>query len=280
MKDLPKIIILSVLVIILSLSFVYFYFFKLDLYRLKQHLKKDIKRGDIVLFLPDWEKNDILALDGLPIFTSSQNQYVNLYGFKRLFVIKNTMHYKSSSIPLINEMFSNKKMNFGPYNLEEFRLPDFNLSDKVERLRVSVEDENGRRSCTKEKDKYRCGDMGWQYVGLTTVDINGQMSECIWAHPIGEKRIIIESDLPVGLSGNFIFYRALASTSGFDTVKPEVQTAIYINDKPQFSSVTIRQRDWIKDRFKFPESNPKSVRIEITTPQEYKNHFCFNLEGF
>jgi hypothetical protein len=280
MKDLPKIFILSGLVIILALLFFYFYFFRIDLYRIKQRLKKEIKRGDIVLFLPDWEKNDILALDGLPLFTSSAREYVNLYGFTRLFIIQNRRHYKPTSTPLLNELFLNKRLDFGHYQLEEFRLPDFNLSSYVDSLKVSIEDEKGRRVCPREKDKYKCGDMGWQYVGLATVDVNGQMAECIWAHPIANKRIIIEADLPSGLAGNFVFYRALSSTSGFDPIKPEVQTAIFINDRHQFSSVLIRQREWVKDRFKFGDGSPQSLRIEVTTPQEYKNHFCFNLEAF
>ncbi|MCX7959231.1 MAG: hypothetical protein N3B13_09305 [Deltaproteobacteria bacterium] len=281
MKNLPKIIIAAGLIIIFSLLFFYLYFLKADLIRLKGTLKKILRKGDIVIFFPDWEKNDILSLNGLPVTVSQDRQYLNLYGFKRAFIVKNTKHYHNKNFPLLNEMLPNKRFTSGMYEVEEYQLPLWNLSEHSEHFRVYVLNGNEKNECRKDEDKkYRCGDMGWQYVGLATVDINGQQSECIWAHPIGGKKIIIETELNPAISGNFIIYRGLATTSGFDINKPEIFSDVYINENKVFTASISRQREWLKDKFNIKEEKGKSLRIEIFSPQEYKNHFCFNIEAF
>ncbi len=278
-KNLPRILILASLVLVLGLLFFYFYFIKADIIRLRSYLKNEIKKSDIILFFPDWEKNDILALDGFPVITSKENHYINLYGFNRLFIIKNTKRYNNKSIPIKNEMLLNRKLGKGIYSIEEFRLYGFNLTEQIEKFRVSIEVDDKKSSCPFDNGVYKCGTMGWQYVGKATVDVDGQQAECIWAHPMGGKKIIIEADLPVTISGDFVFYRALASTSGFDPSKPEVITKIFINDQQVLSSTTSRNREWIKEKFSFKNPKPSRLRIEIFTTQEYKNHFCFNLEA-
>ncbi len=280
MKDLPKVFIIAGIIIIFILLFFYLYFLKKDIIRLKSALKNEVKKGDIILFFPDWEKNDILSLDGLPIITSQENQYLNLYGFNRLFLIKNTKHYKKTSIPIINELLLNKKSSIYPYDIEEYRLPAFNLSDRINELRVSVSDEKTRNICPKEHNKFICGEKGWQYIGLTTVDINGQTTECIWAHPIGKKKIIIEADIPAAIAGDFILYRALASTSGFDHNKPEIIIEIFINNEPITSYKVSNSREWQKNKFSYKKDRAINLRMEITTPQEYKHHLCINMEAF
>lgn len=280
MKNLPKIIIIAALIIILSLLFFYLYFFKADLIRLKVSLKKELQKNDIVIFFPDWEKNDILSLDGLPLITSLENQYLNLFSFRRAFVVKNSRHYKKENLPLINEMLLNKKYSIGNYRVEEYKLPDFNLSEMIDKLNVFVLDADSKNQCSYEKNVYKCGEMGWQYVGLSVVDINGQKAECIWAHPIGGKKVIIEAQLVPRLAGDFIFYQALASTSGFDIKKPEVKTEIFINNLPVHSASISGSKEWNKSKFSFKREKPKSLRVEIFSPAEYKNHFCFNIEAF
>ncbi len=280
MKNLPKIFIIAGLIIIFALLFFYTYFLRGDIIRLKTTLKKEVKSGDIVIYFPDWEKNDILSLDGLPIIVSQEKHYLNLYGFKRTFIVKNTKSYTNKDIPILNEMLLNKRYNAGRYEVEEYRLPFFNLSSQIDNIEVYLEQDEHQTECKKESQKYKCGESGWQYVGLTTVDINGQLAECIWAHPIGGKKIIIRANLPIMISGNFIFYGALASTSGFDYNKPEIDINIFINEKKVFSSKVLREREWLKNKFTFKEEKGRSLKIEIYTPSEYKNHFCFNIEAF
>lgn len=278
-KNLPQILILAGLILILGLLFFYFYFIRVDIIKVKSLIRKELQKTDLLLFFPDWEKNDILSFDGLPVITSKENQYINLYGFKRLFIVKNTKYYRNSGIPVLNDMLFNKKTNIGIYSVEEFSLYSFNLSEHTREFRVYTEDTGKRELCPLERERHRCGRMGWQYVGMEKVDIDGQRAECIWAHPIGGKKIIIEAALPPTLAGNFVFYRALASTSGFDTIKPAVSTTIFINDEHTYSSTISHKREWIRDRFTFKAERPSRLRIEIFTPQEYKNHFCFNLEA-
>lgn len=280
MKDLPKVTLIALFIVILSLSFFYFYFFKLDLVKLKSTLKREVKKGDIVLFVPDWEKNDILSLDGLPIITSLENQYLNLYTFRHLFVVKNTSHYKNTAFPLLNEVLLDRGFNIGRYRIEKYRLPDFNLSEYMESLKVYLKSEEDKRECVKEKGIYRCGEMGWQYVGLADVDVNGQKAECIWAHPIGGKTIVIESEIIPKIAGRFFMYSALASTSGFDSNKPEVKTSLFINGKLALTTSISNRREWIKKSFSSGLERPKDLRIEIFSEREYKNHFCFNIEAF
>ncbi len=280
MRNLPGVFIIAGLIIIFALLFFYLYFIKADILRLKENLKKEIKKGDIIVFFPDWEKNDILSLEGLPVIVSQDRQYLNLYGFRRAFIVKNTKTFQSKALPLLNEMLLNRKFSSGRYDVEEYALPLWNLSSQINDIGVYVSDETEKRACLKETGKYRCGDMGWQYVGLSAVDINGQQAECIWAHPIGGKNIIIETQLPRSVSGNFIIYRALASTSGFDFDKPEVITNLFINDEKVFSSAIHRQKEWQKDKFAYKSDTGRTLKIEIFSPREYKNHFCFNIEAF
>ncbi|MGB9599721.1 MAG: hypothetical protein ACP5QK_09485 [Myxococcota bacterium] len=280
MKDLPKIFIIASLIIIMGLLFFYLYFFKMDLMRVKFTLKKELKKNDIVIFFPDWEKNDILSLDGLPLITTQENQYINLFSFKRAFIVKNTHHYKNENLPILNEMLLNKRFVVGNYRVEEYKLPDFNLSENINRLRVFLFDSENKKECPHQDNLYKCQEMGWQYVGLSVVDVNGQKAECIWAHPIGGKKIIIESEIIPALSGNFVFYQALASTSGFDFNKPEVKTDIFINDRAVHSATIARSKEWQKSRFTFKDGRAKILRVEIFSNAEYKNHFCFNIEGF
>lgn len=280
MKNLPQIFIIAGLIIIFSLLFFYFYFLKADVIKLKNTLKKEVKKGDIMVFFPDWEKNDILSLDGLPIVVSQERHYLNLYGFNRAYIIKNIKTFQNKDLPLLNEMLLNKRFTIGRYEIEEYSLPLWNLSSYMNNLTVYITDDTVKRACQKEGEKYKCGDMGWQYVGLATVDINGQQAECIWAHPIGGKRITIETTLPRSIAGDFVVYRALASTSGFDFDKPEVITDIFINDDKVFSSAVHRQREWQKDKFVFKNQGNKILKVDIFSPREFKNHFCFNVEAF
>ncbi|MCX7943973.1 MAG: hypothetical protein N2746_05630 [Deltaproteobacteria bacterium] len=281
MKNLPQIFIMVCLIVIFTLLFFYLYFLKADILRLKGMLKDKIKKGDIIIYFPDWEKNDILSLDGLPIIVSQERHYLNLYGFDRMFIIKNTKTFPNQGFPILNEVAFTKRFSVGRYTVEEYKLPLWNFSSVIDNLNVLVSDVDGKRTCQKDiEKKYKCGDMGWQYVGLVTVDINGQFAECIWAHPIGGKNIIIETELPFTLYGKYIVYTALASTSGFDSNKPEIVFSVFINNKKVFSSSIHRQREWLKDKFEFREEKGKAIRIEIFSPQEYKNHFCFNIEAF
>jgi hypothetical protein len=259
-----------------------FIFFRADWRAAAAAIRAEYRPGDAVVMFPSFLRDEVFNFKGMAAVAPKEDSYVNFHGFARLWAAVNTKYTPGNSdrLPLKNDVKPQKEIKRGSVVIRQYALPSFNSTQVFRAGGASVYgiSEGKRGPCEKRADgTFRCGPESWQFVGAHKVDIGGQQAECIWAHPMSKKQIEIE--FPAPFASKLHVYSAFADTGSGGGYVPPVRFGLYQNGKPLKENVHPQRSGWTKHVVSTKLDPGAPLVARVTTDQEGRQHWCFNIEG-
>ncbi len=129
--------------------------------------------------------------------------------------------------------------------------------------------------CEASFGRFRCGPADWNYVGATTLTIDGRQQPCIWMHPHDEGPLVLRFAIPAGYDGlNASF--ALADAAA-DESRDTVITVSVVDEQEAASSVEMAvrfERGWQDSVIRLDPAIDHQVRIEVQADDPGMAHLC------
>ncbi|MBI5526290.1 MAG: hypothetical protein HY897_08140 [Deltaproteobacteria bacterium] len=259
-----------------------FIFFRADWRAAAAAIQAEYKPGDAVVMFPSFLRDEVFNFKGMAAVAPKEDSYVNFHGFSRLWAAINTKYTPGNSdrLPLKNDVRVEKEIKRGSVVIRLYPLPSFNATQVFKAGKVAVYgiSDAKRELCEKRANgTFKCGHETWQFVGAHKVDIAGQGAECIWAHPMSKKQIEIE--FPAPAVSKLHVYSAFADTGSGGGYVPPVRFGLYQGGKAIKEYVHPQRSGWTKHVVTSKLDPELPLVAKVTTDQEGRQHWCFNIEA-
>ena len=242
-------------------------------------IRESYKKGDVVAIFPSWMREDVAAFEGMAAVSPREDSYVNMHGFSRLWTAVNTKH-APDRLQIKNVMREVKSSNTKNVAIRLYDLPPYNATGEFPKASVYRIEGDKREPCEKRPDgTFKCGTEGWQYVGPLKGDVGGAQSECIWAHPMRDRKIEIELPPPPAGTSKFNVYTAFLDSGAGGGHVPAVKFELLQNGRQIKAYDHPQRQGWIISQTPFSSDASKPVIVRISTAEEGRQHWCFNVEA-
>jgi hypothetical protein len=152
------------------------------------------------------------------------------------------------------------------------------LIDRLDDARVALVRSGRSDSCRQTRaGRHQCSEQRWNYVGMSSERVGGQLRRCIWAHPVDEAELSITFPgvrLGKALFGHHGLTDHAARSAGGAPVKLEVRI-----DGVLRQSFTRTNRagwaDWRLDTSALA-GNRAEVTFVVSTRRAGVRHYCFD----
>ena len=257
-----------------------FIFFRADWRDAARTIRAEYRPTDAVAIFPSWMREEVFNFEGMAAVVPKEDTYVNFHGFDRLWTVVHTKYTSGNSdkVPLRNELPVEKEIRHGAMVIRRHTLPSFNATGAFKDAKVYGVTPGGREPCERKGDgTWKCGGESWQFVGPHKVDIAGQGAECVWAHPMSSKKIEIE--FPGAALKNLMILTAFADSGSGGGYVPPVKFGVYQGDKVIKEYVHPQRSGWTRNAVNFATDPALPIIVRVSTEQEGRQHFCFNIEA-
>jgi hypothetical protein len=167
----------------------------------------------------------------------------------------------------------------GKVSIQLYDLPPYNATAVMKDANVFTGEGAERKPCKREGDlKWICGDQHWQFVGPHKVEVSGHQAECIWAHPMAGRPIEIELPASAAYSA-FHIYTAFTDSGAGGGPVPPVKLEILQDGRLIREVVTHQRGGWNRHDVRFNSESGRPLTARVTTAQEGRQHWCFNIEA-
>lgn len=139
----------------------------------------------------------------------------------------------------------------------------YDLRGKLSQARVA----RGSKVCPQVLGRHLCTREEYGQVYNTVAEFDGQMRECIWAHPYTKSTLTLE--YPQVPAGRLVGWFGVADSG---EGRAPVNFKVSQSGKVVFEGQT--SEDGKRERFVAP-AQPGSMTVEITAANQGKRHFCF-----
>lgn len=255
-----------------------FIFYRADFAKAARQVKASYMQGDVVAIFPSWMREEVFEFNDMAVVVPREGSYVNFHGFDRLWTVTNTK-YAQDRFQLKNEAGLVKEWTEGNISIKLFTLPSFNATGVFRDAGVFVQDGEVRKPCRKtDGSKWMCGGQHWQFAGPLKVDVSGTGAECIWAHPMAGRPVVIE--FPTARSyDKFQVYTAFTDSGAGGGPVPPVKLEVLQEGRLIKEVVHPQREGWSRASARFVSAAGKPIVARITTEQEGRQHWCFNIEA-
>lgn len=145
------------------------------------------------------------------------------------------------------------------------------------RARVELADRTVACDVFLEKEqRYTCPTLPeWNFVGLRELTIGGQARSCLWAHPVGNGRLVIE--IPWPRTPQVTFKYGLADSAAAHPGGQPVEVEVKADERLCGRFTQANRRGYNRQLIDLG-ARPASgkLRLEITTPSDGARHFCMD----
>lgn len=252
-------------------------------------LNREFRAGDIIFPAPDWDIGFTRYLrDGitdisytLHAFTKEELSDLNNNGVNVLwFVVDSEERWRDIRDRLAVEelgRFSTGSalvLKGRPTGDAVVKLFDF-TDDLAQAKEVYFVDANGNReNCSWDRDRWKCGNQDWQYVGPQRTLMAGRWQKANWAHPRTERTLHVVFENTVGASalvlGTAFLERAYREENG----KP-VRVAVTVDGQELLKYENENIKKLYRHRIALPEG-AKMIDLTFWVKFDGARHFVFN----
>jgi hypothetical protein len=255
-----------------------FIFYRADFTRAARQVKASYMQGDVVAIFPSWLREEVFDFNDMAVIAPKEGTYVNFHGFSRLWTVTNTK-YTQDRFQLKNEVRLIKESIEGNISIRLYSLPSFNATGIFEDAGVFVTEVGQKKPCRKtDGSKWMCGEQHWQFAGPLKVDVSGTSSECIWAHPMAGRPVEIEFPTSASYS-NFQIYTAFTDSGAGGGPVPPVRLEVLQDGRTIREIVHPQREGWARASARFNSVAGRPIIARVTTEQEGRQHWCFNIEA-
>jgi len=196
---------------------------------LSEAVRRDFREGDLLLVVPAHAVGVRQRLGDLPLYEPRHFSPDLLDGCRRVHLIELAMrgvdHTLYDELAARAEAVAERSFPGARTTTFRLRAPTrvvFDLRRDIEQLTVVAEyhDENPTLCDRFDRDRWTCpGKPGWNHVGRAIHDVQDELRECVWMHPItagGKLRITLPPRPENGtlqLRGGFGFTRYAADNA-------------------------------------------------------------------
>ena len=259
-------------------------------------LKSQLAPGDAILLDPHWAERLRLFVTGAPILNLDRNPTrEDLYRYRRVFLVslpELPRSHRDAAIALL-ESFRFRKLegpkDFGKLSLTVFenaalQTPSFDFTSEVAYAKVYIRRGDGTEElCPLVNGRHPCPRAGWINVGAETKEIAFKPYRCVWAHPAGTERLVVEyANVPLGkelrvmggIVGQIAFRRESYGVTNLD-VKIDGQRIGDIAIPPGMVGEQRRTLDTAR-----LAPGPHQVAFEVWAENPDMRHFCFDAGAY
>jgi hypothetical protein len=246
------------------------------------HIRKDWKTGDLVVFSPQWAQGASPWLQGLKVDTGENSDWYEALKYERVWVIGSTcqrshergQNLKNVDTRAFGNVFVDLLEPVGDSKLVySFRE---NIGDAV----VTKLSPKRRELCSTLKDgRWYCGRVHpWLFVGKESKDTGGKVRDLIWAHAVDKATIeVAYPKVPAGKTMTVHYgltQRAYEAREG-----APVTFKIVRNNVTLFEEVLAPDRaGWFRKDFPMPEDKESEIRFLVSTPNAQSRQMCFTAD--
>jgi hypothetical protein len=154
----------------------------------------------------------------------------------------------------------------------------FDLRSELAHAAVWLEDASGRRACTQPEPSggYACpGEPEWSKVTPTTITVEGRPWPGVWAHPRGDKTLVIALD-HLSLGSALELEAALADEAVSGSGAP-VTLRLAIGGEEERTLVRSEAPGVARLVVATLSGTQADARLAITTPNDSRRHLAVNL---
>ncbi len=259
-------------------------------------VRKEFRRGDLLLFVPRWidpvgrlHLGDLLTLDQVSRpdeDTYSRIWVVGLAG--RRFPLPDRLHPQED----LDRRFGNIEVR--RYGLKADEVV-YDFYDKVIDARVRLVNDQGRlvQDCpwSPRKERHQCK-AGWNNVRQKLAEIDYRLRRCIYAHP--HEGLRLQITYPAAALGNeLVVYTGLDNYASRHKARKAVLDArkrnprspkarlidvtmkVFVDDRPAATIAQPIDERWHRHVLSTSPKENALVRFEVTTKNAYGKVFCF-----
>ena len=155
--------------------------------------------------------------------------------------------------------------------------PLFDFKNSLHKGSVSVVWGDNTTACVWDASRilWVCSDIDWNTVGLTQNWVGGPPFECIWAHPVEGKTIVIE--FPKVPAGKEIRVKAALVDSALGCLdEEEVKLSVNVLESIQEALVVSKNQTTTGKTIPLEEDSEINVTFIVSSGSARCKHFCFD----
>lgn len=240
------------------------------------------KQGDLVVITPDWYRQPRVEL-GSDVLPLPDQARADEKVYKRLWEVS----LRGSQSPESSGLIPEFERKFGQIIVRRFLLSQsaekvYDFIDSLDEAEIFTESGSQKIRCLKVGHRTKCHPIVPDrnvWIGIETIsDLDHRPRQCIWAHPLKNRRLLIEfNNVPRGdfLEGHLATDYVLGRHCSSDPV----DFSIKIRNETIASHKHYDCDSWKSFRIKLDEFPEKvDVTFVISAENPEKRHFCFQAQ--
>jgi hypothetical protein len=251
-------------------------------------LNSKFEQGDIVFPEVDWDLGFLKYIDpGIhPVYLTLKEtaekdiRLMKEDGGKMFFLLKSEESWKEiSGRTGVNELEIIKAGSgvvvIGSDGTESQRKPLVFSRDIGNAKNVWFSKGDEKFPCTKSSAaKWQCGKDDWNYVGFTTASINGKQQKAVWAHPVTDRVLHVEFDLPD--EGREIFFNTAFLETGYRSQNRSPVEVELLIDSASALNYSNKSESRVYSNTIVITADSKVLELRFKTANAGQRHFVFN----